>query len=394
MPVEPTDIKAVFKKCDANQDGVISKGELNELFSQLGLSQAGLDELLKTCDADGNGKLNYNEFVDTLWPSASKVGDLWAARKAFNRVDKDGKGGVSCKEFLTCSDLPAQFKKLKFAESDADKDRALTWNEFLSHCKQEGLVSETDMKQILHETIGRKDRAVMKEQVSELERLFQSFGGVSGKVTLKQFFMSTSSSPLLKGFNFSNAAGEDKVMDFAEFKAALVAKGMILDDTVMSNTAALAAAKELHAAFVKVDKSGNGMISIREFMTLDLPAAFKGIVFADAAGSDRKMSWTEMVNSLVKLGKFSEGDAKSILAATASAADKKVVSNQLAEAQAIFDKMAGADKKASLGEFMMAPNCDLFKGFDFSLAAGKDKNMTFGEFKDYLIQTGKIPEGC
>ena len=64
----------------------------------------------------------------------------------------------------------------------------------------------------------------------------------------------------------------------------------------------------------------------------------------------------------------------------------KITSNELEEAKAVFDKLAGGDGKVTLMEFFTASNNELLKGFDFGEAAGEDKKMTFDEFKDSDIR--------
>merc|ERR1719428_1958216 len=73
-------------------------------------------------------------------------------------------------------------------------------------------------------------------------------------------------------------------------------------------------------------------------------------------------------------------------------AEVKITSNELEEAKAVFDKLAGGDGKVTLMEFFTASNNEMLKGFNFGEAAGEDKKMTFDEFKDALIKAGKLEE--
>merc|ERR1719387_2938204 len=100
------------------------------------------------------------------------------------------------------------------------------------------------------------------------------------------------------------------------------------------------------------------------------------------------MTFDEFKDALVKAGKLEE-PAKEPEKTEAPA---KITSDELEEAKAVFDKLAGDDGKVTLMEFFSASNNELLKGFNFGEAAGEDKKMTFDEFKDALVKAGKLEE--
>lgn len=53
---------------DKNNDGYINQDELRSVMSQLGekLTAGELDEMIKEADTDGDGKINYVEFVKMM----------------------------------------------------------------------------------------------------------------------------------------------------------------------------------------------------------------------------------------------------------------------------------------------------------------------------------------
>merc|ERR1712106_216064 len=65
---EESDLREAFKIFDRDKDGFISMKELKKVGSMLGtmLSKEELDEFMAEADADGNGKLDYDEFVKML----------------------------------------------------------------------------------------------------------------------------------------------------------------------------------------------------------------------------------------------------------------------------------------------------------------------------------------
>ena len=59
------ELKQAFAAMDTNNDGQVTKEELKSLLSQLGESvdDAVIDEMIKIADVNGDGKVDFNEFV-------------------------------------------------------------------------------------------------------------------------------------------------------------------------------------------------------------------------------------------------------------------------------------------------------------------------------------------
>jgi Ca2+-binding EF-hand superfamily protein len=59
------ELKQAFAALDTNNDGQVTKEELKSLLSQLGESvdDAVIDEMIKIADVNGDGKVDFNEFV-------------------------------------------------------------------------------------------------------------------------------------------------------------------------------------------------------------------------------------------------------------------------------------------------------------------------------------------
>ena len=60
-----TELKTAFAAMDTNGDGQVTKEELKALLSTLGESvdDADFDEMIKIADVNGDGKVDFNEFV-------------------------------------------------------------------------------------------------------------------------------------------------------------------------------------------------------------------------------------------------------------------------------------------------------------------------------------------
>lgn len=61
---EITHLRDIFQEIDQNGDGKLSRDELINGFSKFTiLSGIDVDELMSKCDADGNGFIDYTEFL-------------------------------------------------------------------------------------------------------------------------------------------------------------------------------------------------------------------------------------------------------------------------------------------------------------------------------------------
>merc|ERR1712215_46832 len=65
---EEADLREAFKIFDRDKDGYITMKELKKVANMLGtmLTKEELEEFMAEADADGNGKLDYDEFVKMI----------------------------------------------------------------------------------------------------------------------------------------------------------------------------------------------------------------------------------------------------------------------------------------------------------------------------------------
>merc|ERR1712048_787179 len=117
--------------------------------------------------------------------------------------------------------------------------------------------------------------------------------------------------------------------------------------------------EEAKAVFAKL-AGDDGKVTLMEFFKASNSELLKGFNFGEAAGEDKKMTFDEFKDALVKAGKLEE-PAKEPEKTEAPA---KITSEELEEAKAVFAKLAGDDGKVTLTEFFNASNNELLKGFN------------------------------
>ena len=62
---QAAELKKAFEVMDANKDGVVTKDELKNLLKGLGedVTDDVVDEMIKIADDNGDGKIQFEEFV-------------------------------------------------------------------------------------------------------------------------------------------------------------------------------------------------------------------------------------------------------------------------------------------------------------------------------------------
>ncbi|KAM0947848.1 putative EF-hand domain-containing protein [Dioscorea sansibarensis] len=96
-----SDLEFVFKKFDSNGDGQISTSELANILESLGqkASEEELSRMMAVADADGDGFISLNEFLDLM--AADDASALEDLRHAFAVFDTDRSGSISAEELAT-----------------------------------------------------------------------------------------------------------------------------------------------------------------------------------------------------------------------------------------------------------------------------------------------------
>ena len=113
------EFKEAFALFDKDKDSQISVGELGAVMRALGLtpSEPELAEMIASVDKDGNGKLDFNEFVALITTKGVGEMDAEDVRGAFRVFDKDAKGFISeadLKHILT--DIGDKFSANEFEQ--------------------------------------------------------------------------------------------------------------------------------------------------------------------------------------------------------------------------------------------------------------------------------------
>ncbi|CAI2739136.1 unnamed protein product [Dicrocoelium dendriticum] len=135
------DIRAAFRFFDKNGDGVITTEELATTVQYLGhqASSADLQDMMNQVDKDGNGCIDFKEFIGMMCDyfeklSKSPNGDVY--QRVFTEFDRNGDG------FIDVEELESTMKAIGVAldiseiremieEADCDGDGRVSFQEFV-----------------------------------------------------------------------------------------------------------------------------------------------------------------------------------------------------------------------------------------------------------------------
>ncbi|ODQ67419.1 calmodulin [Nadsonia fulvescens var. elongata DSM 6958] len=133
-----TEFKEAFSLFDKNSDGQITSKELGTVMRSLGQnpSESELADMINEVDADGDGTIDFPEFLTMMARKMKDTDSEEEIREAFKVFDRDNSGSISAQELkhvmtsigekLTDEEIEEMIR-----EADKDGDGCIDYNEFV-----------------------------------------------------------------------------------------------------------------------------------------------------------------------------------------------------------------------------------------------------------------------
>jgi len=135
---EIAEFKEAFSLFDKDGDNTITTAELGTVMRSLGQqpTESELNDMINEVDANGNGTIDFEEFLEMMARKMKETDTAEEIRQAFRVFDKDGNGFISSAELrhvmtnlgerLTDEEVEEMIR-----EADCDGDGQINYEEFV-----------------------------------------------------------------------------------------------------------------------------------------------------------------------------------------------------------------------------------------------------------------------
>lgn len=130
--------KEAFSLFDRDCDGTISQKDLGSVMRSLGKhpTEEELQRMINNVDTDGNGNIDFHEFLSLMKQKPKDLDSEEEMREAFKVFDKDGNGLISAEELSQVmtelgEDLTDKEIDEMMNEADIDGDGYIDYEEFV-----------------------------------------------------------------------------------------------------------------------------------------------------------------------------------------------------------------------------------------------------------------------
>merc|ERR1719309_266136 len=304
------DVRAAFASWDSNKDGQISFAELKSAVQRSGqkLTDEDINAIFVVGDIDQNGEIDLDEFMKMMMPSTSDVVSKFRSirktvqdvQNAFRQFDRNGDGAIDKAELTsalksTGGNFTQQEIDTIFSAADSDGNGEIDYEEFIAlMCPSASDIVEkfrakyknvSDVKAAFKRFDRNGDGALEKAELTaalkssgesysdvEVNAIF-SLGDVDGdgEITLEEFIalMSPSASSVVKRISKSFKNLNDVKAAFKKIDKdgdGLLSKQEMMQGKKFD-------AEEVNAIFELGDVNGDGSIDMGEFISLMYPSA-------------------------------------------------------------------------------------------------------------------------
>uniref|UniRef100_A0A914W519 EF-hand domain-containing protein n=1 Tax=Plectus sambesii TaxID=2011161 RepID=A0A914W519_9BILA len=130
-------VRALFAQIDRDSNGTLTAAEIAEGMKTLGheVSPKTVQAVMRASDKDGNGQINFEEFLAVVLSKVKLKQEKSSMAKVFAEFDKNGDGVITVDELMAAwetmgSTISLQEATAIIAEADSNGDGRVSFEEF------------------------------------------------------------------------------------------------------------------------------------------------------------------------------------------------------------------------------------------------------------------------
>jgi len=132
-------LRRMFETFDLQHDGEVTLEEFKAVLEDYEYSDAELERMFRAMDLDGTGLVHYSEFLAATIEAHGSISEEQVA-ECFDRLDNDDSGFITKEDIVDFlgTNIPQSYVDDIMAEADIDKDRKISYKEFLGLWDEKG----------------------------------------------------------------------------------------------------------------------------------------------------------------------------------------------------------------------------------------------------------------
>ena len=305
------DVKAAFRRFDADGDGHISRSELRSVMASF--SEQEVDSIFALGDKDQSGGIDYQEFVAMMIPNcngilkriSSQFSSIQKVKEGFKAIDANGDGAITRQELRTGMRLADQDLDVVFALGDLDQDGEISMSEFIRLMSPSAASAmnrlRNSFRDITDVIVAFKKFDMNKDGALSQQELVNGIRGVGLQLDQQEC-----------GSIFAMAdLNQDGEINYVEFVSALFPAAA---DGLAKFRGRLGAITDVKVAFKRFDADGDGSISITELKKgagSDFSSGEIAAVFAlGDSDQDGSISFSEFAQLVLPSARDKVGELK------------------------------------------------------------------------------------
>ena len=262
------DVQKSFKQFDKNGDGSIDKNELTSAMSSGGnFTKQEIDVIFSAADIDGNGEIDYEEFIALMCPSASDIIEKFRSKyrnindvkTAFKRFDNNGDGALSKAELSAAMKSSGEsYSDVEvdaiFSLGDVDGDGEITLEEFIT------LMSPSASQVVQKISKSFKNLNDVKEA---FKRIDTNNDGLLSKDEMRTSPGNKFDSEEIEAIFLLGDVNGDGEIDMGEFIGIMFPSAV---EVALQVSQTFKTIEDVKAAFKLLDRDGDGVVNKSEMM--------------------------------------------------------------------------------------------------------------------------------